>query len=58
LKNFKVLDRAKAIGQMPDLSIRENSMILAVYLAITDINNRRRSMKITETVRASKDNGR
>jgi site-specific DNA recombinase len=33
-------------------------MILSVYLALPDIDNRRRSMKITEGVRAAKASGR
>jgi site-specific DNA recombinase len=48
----------QAIEQPLDLSVPENLMILSVYLAMPDIDNRRRSMKITEGVRAAKKQGR
>ncbi|GAA4334207.1 recombinase family protein [Flaviaesturariibacter amylovorans] len=48
----------QAIEQPLDLSIPENQMILAVYLSLPDIDNRRRSIKITTGVRAAKKEGR
>ena len=48
----------QAIDQPLDLSIPENQMILAVYLSLPDIDNKRRSIKITEGVRAAKASGR
>jgi len=56
LKNYGC--EAQAIEQPLDLSVPENLMILSVYLAMPDIDNRRRSMKITEGVRAAKKQGR
>ncbi|MBI5857592.1 MAG: recombinase family protein [Sphingobacteriales bacterium] len=56
LRNYKC--EAQAIEQPLDLSIPENLMILSVYLAMPDIDNKRRSMKITEGVRAAKKQGR
>ena len=56
LRNYGV--EVQAIEQPLDLSIPENQMILSVYLAMPDIDNRRRSMKITEGVRAAKASGR
>ena len=56
LKNYGI--EVQAIEQPLDLSVPENMMILAVYLSLPDIDNRRRSMKITEGVRAAKAAGR
>lgn len=64
-ESFAIINRLKqygcevrAIEQPLDLTIPENLMILSVYLALPDIDNRRRSIKITEGVRAAKKNGR
>jgi site-specific DNA recombinase len=64
-ESFAMMDRLKryqvevqAIEQPLDLSVPENLMMLAVYLAIPDIDNKRRSMKITTGVRAAKNEGR
>lgn len=56
LKNLGV--EVQAIEQPLDLSVPENLMILSVYLALPDIDNKRRSIKITEGVRAAKMAGR
>lgn len=56
LKNYGV--EVQAIEQHLDLTIPENQMILSVYLALPDIDNRRRSIKITEGVRAGQAAGR
>ena len=48
----------QAIEQPLDLAIPENLLILGVYLSLPDIDNRRRSIKITEGVRAAKAAGR
>ncbi len=48
----------QAIEQPLDLSIPENLLILGVYLSLPDIDNRRRSIKIKEGVRAAKAAGR
>lgn len=47
---------AKALSL--DLSAPENLMILSVYLSLPDIDNKRRSIKTTESVRAGKVAGR
>lgn len=64
-ESFMMMDKLKKLGvevqaieQPLDLSIPENLMIHAVYLALPEIDNRRRSMKITTGVRASKMEGR
>ncbi|GAA4334475.1 recombinase family protein [Flaviaesturariibacter amylovorans] len=64
-ESFSMIDRLKRLGvevqaieQPMDLSIPENLMMLSVYLAIPDIDNRRRSMKITAGVRSAKKEGR
>lgn len=64
-QSFAMLDRLMGYGvevnameQPLDLSIPENLLLLSVYLTIPDIDNRRRSMKITEGVRAAKASGR
>ncbi len=64
-ESFAMMDRLRKLGvevqaieQPLDLSIPENLMLLSVYLAIPDIDNRRRSMKITTGVRACKKEGR
>lgn len=44
LRNYGV--EVQAIEQPLDLSIPENQMILSVYLALPDIDNRRRSLKV------------
>ena len=46
-----------AIEQPLDLSIPENLMLLSVYLALPDVDNKRRSIKITEGVRAARMQG-
>ena len=56
LKNLGV--EVQAIDQPLDLTVPENLMILSVYLALPDIDNKRRSIKITEGVRAGKASGR
>ncbi len=56
LKNYGI--EVQAIEQPLDLSVPENLLILSVYLALPDIDNRRRSIKITEGVRAAKAAGR
>ena len=56
LKNYGI--EVQAIEQPLDLSVPENLLILGVYLSLPDIDNRRRSMKITEGVRAAKAAGR
>ena len=48
----------QAIEQPLDLSVPENLLILGVYLSLPDIDNRRRSIKIKEGVRAAKAAGR
>ncbi|TCZ64586.1 recombinase family protein [Flaviaesturariibacter aridisoli] len=64
-ESFKMIERLRgygvevqAIEQPLDLSIPENQMILAVYLSLPDIDNRRRSIKITTGVRSAKKEGR
>ncbi|RYY43366.1 MAG: recombinase family protein, partial [Chitinophagaceae bacterium] len=64
-ESFAMIDRLKNLGvevqaieQPLDLSVPENLMILSVYLALPDIDNKRRSIKITEGVRAAKLSGR
>jgi DNA invertase Pin-like site-specific DNA recombinase len=64
-ESYAVLDNLKQIGvevqaieQPLDLSIPENLLILGVYLNLPDIDNRRRSIKITEGVRAAAASGR
>lgn len=56
LENYGI--EVQAIEQPLDLSIPENRMILSVYLALPEIDNRRRSIKITEGVRAARASGR
>ena len=56
LKNYGI--EVQAIEQPLDLSVPENLLILGVYLSLPDIDNRRRSIKITEGVRAAKATGR
>ena len=48
----------QAIEQPLDLSVPENLLILGVFLSLPDVDNRRRSIKITEGVRAAKAAGR
>ncbi|RYZ28825.1 MAG: recombinase family protein, partial [Sphingobacteriales bacterium] len=48
----------QAVEQPLDLSVPENLMILSVYLTLPDIDNKRRSIKITEGVRAARAAGR
>ncbi|WP_394338453.1 recombinase family protein [Flavisolibacter nicotianae] len=64
-ESYAVLDTLKQLGvevqaieQPLDLSIPENLLILGVYLNLPDIDNRRRSIKITEGVRAAAAAGR
>jgi site-specific DNA recombinase len=47
-----------AIEQPIDLSIPENKAMLAIFLALPEIDNDRRSMKITEGMRAALKAGR
>ena len=47
-----------AIEQPIDLSIPESKAMLALYLAIPEIDNDRRSLKITGGIRAAKKSGR
>ena len=47
-----------AIEQPIDLSIPESKAMLALYLAIPEIDNDRRSIKITGGIRAAKKSGR
>jgi DNA invertase Pin-like site-specific DNA recombinase len=47
-----------AIEQPIDLSIPESKAMLALYLAIPEIDNDRRSLKITGGIRAAKKAGR
>lgn len=63
--SFAMIDQLKLLGvevqaidQPLDLSVPENLMLLSVYLALPDIDNKRRSIKITEGVRAAKTAGR
>ena len=64
-ESYAVLDNLKQMGvevqaieQPLDLSIPENLLILGVYLNLPEIDNRRRSIKITEGVRAAAASGR
>lgn len=52
LKNYGSM--VQAIEQPIDISIPENLLLQAMYLALPDIDNKRRSLKITEGVRAAK----
>ncbi|MBK7558959.1 MAG: recombinase family protein [Chitinophagaceae bacterium] len=56
LKNYGI--EVQAIEQPLDLCVPENLMLHALYLSLPDIDNRRRSMKITGGVRAAKAAGR
>ena len=47
-----------AIEQPIDLSIPENKLILAMYLTIPEVDNDRRSIKVTGGIRAAKKAGR
>jgi site-specific DNA recombinase len=47
-----------AIEQQLDLSIPENKAMLAIFLALPEIDNDRRSMKVVEGMRASVKAGR
>ena len=47
-----------AVQQPIDLSIPENKAILAIYLAMPEIDNIRRSMKVKEGMRAALKSGR
>jgi DNA invertase Pin-like site-specific DNA recombinase len=64
-ESYAVLEQLKQMGvevqaieQPLDLSIPENLLILGVYLNLPDIDNKRRSIKITEGVRAAAAAGR
>ena len=56
LKKYGV--QAQAIEQPIDLSIPENKLMLAVYLAIPEIDNDRRSIKINGGIRGARKEGR
>ena len=56
LKKFNI--EVKAIEQPIDISIPENKAILALYLAMPEIDNDRRSIKIRGGVRAALKSGR
>ncbi len=56
LESYQV--EVQAIEQPLDLKVPENKMILSIYLVLPDIDNKRRSMKITEGVRKAKAEGR
>lgn len=56
LKSFKV--NAQAIEQPLDLSIPENKMMLAFYLAIPEVENDRRGLNISNGIRKAKECGK
>ena len=65
LDAYVVIDQLKqmniqpdAIEQSIDLSIPENKLLLAMYLAMPEIDNDRRSIKVRGGMRASKKSGR
>ncbi len=59
IRNLKKLDvEIRAIEQPIDISIPENKAILAMYLAMPEIDNDRRSIKIRGGVRAALKSGR
>jgi site-specific DNA recombinase len=59
IRNLKKVNiEVKAIEQPIDISIPENKAILALYLAMPEIDNDRRSIKIRGGVRAALKSGR
>ena len=59
IRNLKKLGIAvQAIQQPLDLSIPENKAILSFYLALPEIDNERKSIKVKEAIRAAQKAGR